>query len=177
MKKSLLKRIGGDQTYEVRLESQSSEHGSRYVLHVDAKATELEIVEGGGGVGIIRSAGCSRRFYASRKDNRIDVWLDGRVYSFESMEVAARRAASGEAAAGTGANAISAPMPGTILKILATAGDAVEAHQALVVMESMKMEMTLSAPSAGRVKDVLCSVGELVEMGKVLMKLEPPSDG
>lgn len=159
------------------MESRSTERGNGFVLHVDSNQTELEIADGGGGAGIIRSDGQSKRYYTSRKDNRIDVWLDGRVYSFESIEIGARRAVAGAAAGGTGANAISAPMPGTILKILARTGDSVEAHQALVVMESMKMEMTLSAPSAGRVKDVLCSAGELVEMGKVLMKLEPASDG
>ncbi|KAB2945072.1 MAG: acetyl-CoA carboxylase biotin carboxyl carrier protein subunit, partial [Phycisphaerae bacterium] len=46
---------------------------------------------------------------------------------------------------------VKAPMPGTILKILVKPGDVVTAHQPLVVMESMKMEMTLSASGAGRV--------------------------
>jgi biotin carboxyl carrier protein len=67
-------------------------------------------------------------------------------------------------------------MPGTILKVLVTQGDKVAAGQALIVMESMKMEMTLSAPQAGWVSSVACSEGQMVNMGALLATLKELTD-
>ena len=63
-------------------------------------------------------------------------------------------------------------MPGTILKLVAAPGDVVRAGQALLVMESMKMEMTVEAPQAGRVAEIHCRPGELVPTGARLVRLE-----
>ena len=64
-------------------------------------------------------------------------------------------------------------MPGTILQLKVKAGDTVEANQPLIIMESMKMEMTLSAPYAGWVAAINGQEGQLVDMGTLLVKLEP----
>ena len=64
-------------------------------------------------------------------------------------------------------------MPGTVLKVCVQAGDRVEPQAPLVVVESMKMEMTLAAPAAARVREVVCAVGQMVEPGTVLVRLEP----
>ncbi len=108
--------------------------------------------------------------YFVRKDSRIEVWLEGETYSFEVLSAKGRSAA---AASSQIAEEILAPMPGTVLRIEVKAGESFVAHQPLIVMESMKMEMTLSAPHAGRVAQISCVVGELVPMGKVLAKLKP----
>ncbi len=67
-------------------------------------------------------------------------------------------------------------MPGTILKVFVSVGQRFEAHAPLVVMESMKMEMTLSAPHPGKVKEVACRPGQLVAMGAVLMRFDEKGD-
>jgi 3-methylcrotonyl-CoA carboxylase alpha subunit len=74
-------------------------------------------------------------------------------------------------------NDLTAPMPGTVLKVLVAPGQRFEAHAPLVVMESMKMEMTLSAPHAGRVGMIECRPGQLVAMGAVLMRFNEGGDG
>lgn len=109
-------------------------------------------------------------FYVIKKDAALHVWVRGRVYPIEPVEATASRGS----ASGSGAfdGEIKSPMPGTILKIQAQPGDVVEANQPLVIMESMKMEMTLSAPVAGTVKKIGCTEGQLVEMGMVLLELE-----
>lgn len=66
---------------------------------------------------------------------------------------------------------IPSPMPGRIVKIHVQAGEHVKANQALLVMESMKMEMTISAPFSGKVESIFCQAGDLVEMGQLLIKL------
>jgi biotin carboxyl carrier protein len=67
---------------------------------------------------------------------------------------------------------IVAPMPGKLVRVLVTAGQAVEAGQGLVIIEAMKMENELRAPRAGRVKDVPVRDGQAVEAGALLVVLE-----
>src|SRR5207247_8171582 len=55
----------------------------------------------------------------------------------------------------------------------AAAGDEVEAGSPIVVLESMKMEMTVAAPFAGRVRDVLVGNNVQVDAGAPLVTLEP----
>lgn len=177
MAKSTFIPPGSDQPIDVRLEHRPGDDADAYILLVGENQSELDIARAGAGEGVIRVHGKVHRYYSFRRESSVHVWLDGHVYSLQLVESSARRAAGDALKAGPGGNAITAPMPGTILKLLVAAGDSVAAHQPIVVMESMKMEMTLSAPGAGRVKDVLCAAGELVEVGKVLVKLEPPENG
>ena len=77
-----------------------------------------------------------------------------------------------ENAALGGGNAIISPMPGKILEVRVMAGDTVTKGQKLVVMEAMKMEMSLEAPRDGEIEAVDCAVDELVSDGVVLLTLE-----
>ena len=72
------------------------------------------------------------------------------------------------AAAGSGPQRLTAPMPGKIAKILVKAGDLVAARQPIVVIEAMKMENELRASGAGRVTDLHVREGQLVDAGAVL---------
>ena len=64
----------------------------------------------------------------------------------------------------TGAgDAVNAPMPGTILKVNVTQGQAVKEGDVLVVLEAMKMENEIMAPQAGTVSQVLVSKGSSVD--------------
>ena len=82
-------------------------------------------------------------------------------------------AASASAAVGAGAPGdLVAPMQGTILKILAGEGDAVEAGDPVVVLEAMKMETTIAAASAGKVSEVSVAVGDAVGAGQVVAVIE-----
>ncbi|PKL77023.1 MAG: hypothetical protein CVV27_07250, partial [Candidatus Melainabacteria bacterium HGW-Melainabacteria-1] len=67
----------------------------------------------------------------------------------------------------------SATMPGKILRVLVEVGQSVLAGQALMVLESMKMESTLCAACAGVVQQVWVSAGERVEAGTDLLLIDP----
>ena len=70
----------------------------------------------------------------------------------------------------TGAgDAVNAPMPGTILKVNVTQGQAVKEGDVLVVLEAMKMENEIMAPQAGTVSQVLVSKGSSVDTGAPLV--------
>ncbi|HUG98632.1 MAG TPA: acetyl/propionyl/methylcrotonyl-CoA carboxylase subunit alpha [Gammaproteobacteria bacterium] len=66
-----------------------------------------------------------------------------------------------------------APMPGTIVALKVGDGDRVAAGQPLLIMEGMKMELTIVAPVAGVVARVLCAAGDSVDADAVLVDLQP----
>ena len=63
---------------------------------------------------------------------------------------------------------VTVPMQGTIIKVLVTEGDLVEADQTLCVLEAMKMENPISADRAGTVKELHVSVGDSLGAGDVV---------
>ncbi|MEM6640056.1 MAG: biotin/lipoyl-containing protein, partial [Pseudomonadota bacterium] len=67
-----------------------------------------------------------------------------------------------------------APMPGRIVKVLVSEGDAVEKGQPLLVMEGMKMELTITAAQAGVVQALHCAAGDQVEADVPLVELDAP---
>ena len=84
---------------------------------------------------------------------------------------AAPMAAPAAAPAPAGAQAIKAPMPGTILKVNVSNGQAVKKGDVLMVLEAMKMENEILAPNDGTVSSVGVSTGATVESGTVLCTL------
>ncbi len=84
------------------------------------------------------------------------------------------RAASAAAAAhGTGPVELVAPMPGQVLSIDAQIGSAVEAGDAVVTLEAMKMEHAVTASRGGVVADLFVSAGDQVIRGQRLANVEP----
>jgi acetyl/propionyl-CoA carboxylase alpha subunit len=71
-----------------------------------------------------------------------------------------------------GRSVVSAPMPGTVLRVLAREGDHVESRQPLLLLEAMKMETPLVSPYDAVVRRVLVSEGERVAGGAALVELE-----
>ena len=67
--------------------------------------------------------------------------------------------------------AVSAPMPGTIVKINVKDGDKVKSGDVLVVLEAMKMENEIMAPHDGTVAQVVTQKGAKVETGSPLVVL------
>jgi acetyl-CoA/propionyl-CoA carboxylase biotin carboxyl carrier protein len=89
-------------------------------------------------------------------------------------------AASLTRAAHAGADALTAPMPGTVTVVKVALGEEVAAGQSLLVVEAMKMEHVISAPHAGTVAELDVTPGTAVAMDQVLVVLAPldaPLDG
>ncbi|MEQ1873763.1 MAG: acetyl-CoA carboxylase biotin carboxylase subunit [Ilumatobacteraceae bacterium] len=81
------------------------------------------------------------------------------------------RAASAGASVGGSGN-VEVPMQGTIVKVLVAVGDAVDAGQAVVVLEAMKMENQIAAEKAGTVKEIRVKAGDTVGAGDVVVVIE-----
>ena len=85
------------------------------------------------------------------------------------VDAAAHTATAGERAE---QSALTAPMPGTVVRVLAKEGDRVSHRQPLVVLEAMKMETPLVSPYDAVVKAVHVAEGERVASGALLVELE-----
>jgi acetyl-CoA carboxylase biotin carboxylase subunit len=71
---------------------------------------------------------------------------------------------------------LTAPMPGQVVSVLVSAGQAVRAGDALLVLEAMKMEHTLRAPYDGTVAVVLFAQGDRVAAGAPVLEVQPVTE-
>ncbi len=96
---------------------------------------------------------------------------DGRRWSFSRAA-----AFSWEADDGAGGSSIIAPMPGRIVLLKAAAGDEVAEGDELLVMEAMKMELSLKAPCSGRIDSINACEGDFVDADAVLVSFADDAD-
>jgi 3-methylcrotonyl-CoA carboxylase alpha subunit len=79
----------------------------------------------------------------------------------------------GETEEATGEDMIVAPLPGTVVAVLAEVGAKLKKGAPILTLEVMKMEQTLRAPFAGTLKAIKCKIGDIVQEGVELAELEP----
>jgi 3-methylcrotonyl-CoA carboxylase alpha subunit len=79
----------------------------------------------------------------------------------------------GETEEQVGEDKIVAPLPGTVVALLAEVGATLEKGAPILTLEVMKMEQTLRAPFAGVLKKLKCKVGDIVGEGVELAEVEP----
>ena len=82
----------------------------------------------------------------------------------------------GETEEQAGADKIAAPLPGTVVAVLAEEGATLEKGAPILTLEVMKMEQTLRAPYAGVLKSIKCKVGDIVQEGVELAVVEPSGE-
>ena len=101
-----------------------------------------------------------------------DDWLgrDGDAWHVQSHDPVE---ANLTGAAHAGADALTAPMPGTVTVVKVAVGEEVTAGQSLLVVEAMKMEHVISAPHAGTVTELDVTPGATVAMDQVLAVVTP----
>ena len=104
--------------------------------------------------------------YAVRRGSETWVFVDGRTCVINTNAPASPRARHHDE------DALSAPMPATVVSIKVTPGQTVTTGDVLVVLEAMKMELAITAPQDGTVTGLSCRVGELVQPGVPLVELD-----
>ncbi len=110
-----------------------------------------------------------RSYYATVEPGAVSV----NGHRFE-IEVRDPRRWSRQSAAGAraGAQKIAAPMPGKVVRVLVSIGDAVEPGQGIAVVEAMKMQNEMKALRAGRVVSLSAKPGATVVAGEILATIE-----
>ena len=82
-------------------------------------------------------------------------------------------ASNGDGELPEGCHAIPSPITASVWRVAVEPGDRVEAGQALVILEAMKMEIAVAAPTAGLVEKLNCARGGLVSAGQCLVAFRP----
>lgn len=117
---------------------------------------------------------------------KFNITVNGNAYEVEIEEVkaaapvaAAPKAAPAAAAPApkaapaaapaAGDNTVTAPMPGKIVKLVASVGQAVNAGDVLLILEAMKMQNEITAPAAGTVKSFAVNAGDSVKPGQTMV--------
>lgn len=142
------------------------------VVHIDGRAIPVDISEPSPGVLSLliggRSYRCVRTVFADEET----IAVNGRQHQVAVSDPRSLRNQRRRPGAGNGTLQIKASMPGRVARVLVAPGDAVVAHQGVVVIEAMKMQNELKAARDGRVAEVRVAAGDKVTSGQVLAVLE-----
>jgi len=109
---------------------------------------------------------------APRIDGTFTLYTELAEYHAEVTDPRGWRGKRHGALEAEGRQQITAPMPGKVVRLLVSEGDAVEAGQGLLVVEAMKMQNEVRSPKAGRVEKLLAKEGLAVNAGDVLAWVE-----
>ncbi|MDE2332940.1 MAG: 3-methylcrotonyl-CoA carboxylase [Rhodospirillales bacterium] len=101
-----------------------------------------------------------------REGGRVAILRDGRCHEFELADRLAAPDAAGEAG-----GHIASPIPGRVARVLVAEGDVVVRGTPVVVVEAMKMELTLVADRDGTITHLRCAAGEMVTEGVELVAI------
>lgn len=154
---------------DVLVQRKSAADSAAFAGSVDGRAVSFDVHRGTAGAGWIVVGSRVYPFSTAVGDGGVQVWAAGRTHRFSVQSRTPQRA--GARAVAAQCSALTAPMPGTVLKVAAAAGTEFAAHEPLVILESMKMELSLSLPHTGRVREVLVRPGELVALGATLLTI------
>jgi acetyl-CoA/propionyl-CoA carboxylase biotin carboxyl carrier protein len=119
-------------------------------------------IDADAGIARVTLDGVGRRYAVAVDGGAVWIARDG-----HHLEVRTERKA--RSGAGALAGSLEAPMPGTVLLVHVADGDAVDAGDVLLILESMKMELSITAPAAGTVEGLTLKPGDRVDRGQALV--------
>ncbi|KMM79906.1 acetyl/propionyl/methylcrotonyl-CoA carboxylase subunit alpha [Pseudomonas deceptionensis] len=137
-------------------------NGEQQVIHLSGNTATLRDEHL-----VIEQDGVRRQHLAIRRADTLYLRWDAELHGVRLHDQIAAVGASHVAQGG-----LTAPMNGSIVRVLVEVGQTVEAGAQLVVLEAMKMEHSLRAPHGGVIKALFCLEGEMVSEGSALVELE-----
>ncbi len=166
----------------------------RYFVTLGAREFNVDVTPLSGGGYSVAVCGESEPAEVVQVGPALSIRIGGRMFDlvldgsspdirFSSFETAGRATVETEQSrrtvsvrhgggAGAGHDAVAAPMPGRIVRVLVAAGQEVEAGAPLIVIEAMKMENELRSSRAGTIAEVLVGPGDTVEGGAKLLRYQ-----
>src|SRR4051794_23872136 len=144
----------------------------RWLCTVDGEAIEANALVTRPDVLSIIIHGRAYEVKRERTPTDTHLWVKNSRFAVEVRDPRSLRSRKSKAGSTEGPQKIAAPMPGKIVRILASAGAVVEAGQGIIVVEAMKMQNEMKSPKAGTVKQLLVAEGATVNAGDVLAIIE-----
>lgn len=139
------------------------------VLVIDGEEHEVSRTPAiGDGRNLMNVAGRRVEFARAELGEKQFLRFGGRTYELGFVDPF--QAAGG---AGGGADAVKAPMPGAVVSIQKRPGDGVKRGDAVVTIESMKLQTALPAPRDGVIAKILKGEGDTFEKDEIIVTLEP----
>jgi len=127
---------------------------------------------GTGGQVMLSLGALRERCFVSGRGHAVLVSWHGHAYALNKPRPLDVDTSAHEGEFTGGSQALAAPMAGTVIKVLVSDGERVEAQQTLVVLGAMKMEHAIVAPYDGVVVRVTHAAGDVVSGGEVLVEVE-----
>lgn len=162
--------IVGDQEKKLSVE----ETDGLWLVKLDGETIEAEVLPIAPFTFWINTCGKSFVAYAAENEGKTYVFVAGHQYCMAKPTPNTKRKSDIGGELKT-EEIVGAPMPGVIVKVCVGEGDIVKSGQAVVVVESMKMENNIRAGGEARVKRVHVKAGDSVNFGSPLVELEPVS--
>ncbi len=132
----------------------------------------VEVQADGDGRFRVQAGGPAERMHAVADGDSVFVSWRGRAWRIERVDSTRASAAAAGGSAGTSV----APMPGVVVSLQATAGQRVAEGDALLVIESMKLQLTITATCSGTVEPLPLAVGQTFQRGAVLARVTPDEE-
>ena len=150
-----------------------SRQGDDWQLVIEGQEVPLQAFREQAGSWLVDTHQGRRRLWVARKGDQQLVYCDGKVHVF-ALPDPETAADEDQIPSGGG---LFAAMPGKVVKVLVEPAAKVEAGQAVLILESMKMETELTAPAAGTVAAVHVQDGQLVGQGDALVDITVDPEG
>ncbi len=143
-----------------------------YDLDVDGRRVEARLdpsAAEGDGCWQLEVDGVRHEVWIARHGDEIFVHHAGRTHCIGAINSLER--ASAEAVGAAGSGAVTAPMPGVVVEVVAPVGTHVERNALLMTIESMKLQTPILAPQDGEVLEVAFEAGQSFDKGVMLVRL------
>ncbi len=139
-----------------------------FSVHIDDRVITVRLIDRGNDAFRVEIDGRQLTTAVFRTPHGMTLFLDGRTHHFHWPDPL-----DGGAEVAAGGDRLIAPMPGLIKIVRVREGDVVAKGQALIVMEAMKMELTLAAMRDGVVESLNIGEGDQTSESAVLLSLRP----
>ena len=139
-------------------------------VYVDGVSTQIRKASAGCFIATLDSR--TERLRAVAHGDTIYVQLRGRAWKLNRVDPTRSVAVSNSGGAGVS----HAPMPGVVVSVLTSVGQQVKKGDALLVIESMKLQMTISASLDGEVAELPLTIGQTFQRNDMLARLQEPGE-
>jgi len=160
----------GDETSSISIKKETG----RSSAEIDGRTYEFDVLEPEAGQFSLRFEGGKKveARVSVDADGRSSVWIDGRLNEVELIDPKKLRGSGTSAVEAAGAADIKTAMPGKVVRVIASVGDAVEKGDGVIVVEAMKMQNEIKAPKNGTVVSIRVAEGDTVDPGQILLSIE-----